>query len=119
MFWNLIEKMNNWGKTKIDDTEGITPKRWTEHFSKLLNSSDDRDPSIDLSVFTSFEPVLDYRISKEEMEEALQDRKKGKSLSLDQILLEYLIVLSETHNRILLKLLNKIFSEKQWIYAHY
>ena len=111
MFWNLIEKMNNWGKNKNDDTDGITPKRWIEHFSKLLNSATNRESSLDSSGFASFEPVLDYIISKDEMKEALDDLKKGKSPGLDQVLLEYLIVLSETHGLLLLKLLNKIFSE--------
>ena len=111
MFWTLIEKMNNWGKTKSDDTDGITPKRWTEHFSKLLNTSRSREPNPDPSILASFEPVLDCMISKDEMKEALDDLKKGKSPGLDQILLEYLIVLSETHGPLLLKLVNKIFSE--------
>ena len=103
--------MNNWGKTKTDDTDGISPKRWIEHFSKLLNSSKGREPSPDSSAFASFEPVLDCMISKDEMKEALQDLKKGKSPGLDQVLLEYLIILAETHEVVLLKLLNKIFSE--------
>ena len=80
MFWNLIEKMNNWGKNKNDDTDGITPKRWIEHFSKLLNSATNRESSLDSSGFASFEPVLDYIISKDVMKEALDDLKKGKAL---------------------------------------
>ena len=50
-------------------------------------------------------------ISKDEMKEALEDLKKGKCPGPDQVLLEYLIVLAETHGILLLKILNKIFSE--------
>ena len=111
MFWNLIEKMNNWGKTKTDDTDGITPKRWVEHFSNLLNSPKNREPGLDPLALATFEPVLDYMINKDEMQEALEDLKKGKSPGFDQVLLEYLIDLFETHGKLLLKLMNRIFSE--------
>ena len=110
-FWTLIEKMNNWGKTKSDDTDGITPNHWIEHFKKLLNTSKSRNPSLNSSVFASFEPVLDCMINKEEMNKGLEDLKKGKCPGPDMVMLEYLIILAETHGKLLLKLLNKIFSE--------
>ena len=111
MFWNIIEKMNSWGKSKNDDTDAISPKRWIEHFTKLLNTSKERNPIDNTHTFASFEPVLDFMISKEEMTDGLEDLKKGKSPGPDRVLLEYLIILAETHPVTLLKLLNKIFSE--------
>ena len=35
-FWNIIEKMNNWGKEKKDETEQIKPSIWKEYFTKLF-----------------------------------------------------------------------------------
>ena len=111
LFWDLIQKMNNWGKSKSDDTDGISPRRWIEHFSKLLNNSNERDQNDPTPEFASFDPSLDGKISKEEMLESLAELKKGKSPGPDRVLLEYLIVLAETHPTLVNKLLNKIFSE--------
>ena len=111
LFWDMIVKINNWGENKTDDTDGIKPSSWIKHFSKLLNSPKNRNPDLDQSAFACFEPVLDCMISRDEMKEAFEDLKRGKCPGLDQVLLEYLLVLAETHGKTLLRLLNKIFSE--------
>ena len=111
MFWDLIQKMNNWGKSKCEDTDGISPKRWIEHFTKLLSTSKERNLNEITTDFASFEPVLDYMISNDEMMDGMGDLKRGKSPGPDRVLLEYLNVLADTHPSLMLKLLNKIFSE--------
>ena len=77
----------------------------------MLNTSKGRNSNEEIPDFASFEPVLDSMISKDEMIEGLGDLKKGKSPGPDRVLLEYLNVLAETHPSLVLKLLNKIFSE--------
>ena len=111
MFWNIIDKMNNWGKSKSDPSDSIAPDRWIKHFSKLLNSTKNRSSHPTLSTSASFEPTLDRMISLKEMHDALSDLKPGKAPGPDGVLLEYLLVFAETFGQMLLKLLNKIFSE--------
>ena len=31
-FWNIIDRMNKWGKSKGDLADNIAPNRWIEHF---------------------------------------------------------------------------------------
>ena len=39
-FWNMIKKMNSWGKEIKDVTDKIPPKKWHKYYKALLNSND-------------------------------------------------------------------------------
>ena len=71
-FWNIIEKMNNWGKKKKDETEQIKPSIWKEYFTKLLNKpSESKDsPSYTSDHLPTFHPILDRIITMDEMRKA-------------------------------------------------
>ena len=94
-FWSIINEMNNWGKERTDKTDNIKPDAWTIYFKNLLN-----EPKLNqgkthhhlrefkkkgsgdlLWTDTSFDPILDGRITTEEM------RPRGKNIKkpLDQM----------------------------------
>ena len=109
-FWSIIDKMSKWGKTKTDPSDIITPLRWRDHFTKLLNNAKSESLNLTPEMGSTFEPVLDGRITLKEMHEALYELKSGKAPGPDGILLEYLRIFAETFEQTLLSLLNKIFS---------
>ena len=55
-FWNIINKMNKWGKEKTDPADSISPKRWGEHFTKLLNTAKESKTNT-LKAGNTFEPI--------------------------------------------------------------
>ena len=110
-FWNIIDKMNNWGKQRSDPADNITPNRWLEHFRKLLNNTQMNVTAMTVEPTVTFEPTLDSKISLKEMQEALAELKTGKAPGPDGILVEYLRVFAEAFEYTLLNLINKIFSD--------
>ena len=61
-FWSTINKMNNWGKTKVDLADNISSEKWTKHFQTLLNGKQRSPYPLDEGPGT-FEPILDSRIT--------------------------------------------------------
>jgi hypothetical protein len=110
LFWSTINKMNNWGKKKIDPAENISPETWISHFETLLNDKNANPLDIQRGPGT-FEPILDSRISIKELRDALGNIKVGKAPGPDEILGEYLKIFGQTFEHILFKLVNSIFSE--------
>ena len=111
-FWNIIDKMNKWGKSKGDVADSIAPNRWIAHFKKLLNNNKTCSTTTELSFPAPFEPTLDRMITLKELTDSLfSDLKIGKAVGPDEILLEYLRAFAESFGPLLLSLLNKIFSE--------
>ena len=102
--------MNKWGKEITDPADHITPRRWSEHFKRLLNS-DKVNNGNTLDAVNTFEPILDSRITLKEMHESLAELKTSKAPGPDCILVEYLRVFGETFEHILHNLINKNFSE--------
>ena len=39
IFWDIISKMNRWGKEQVDPTDNISAKAWYTYFKKLLNDN--------------------------------------------------------------------------------
>ena len=111
LFWRTIKKMNRWGKEQTDPSDGITPKRWIDYFQDLLNDTNTGLADFPRG-FQTFEPILDKRISVNELREALQKLKGDKAPGPDWILGEYLKVFGQTFEDILLKLVNIIFSQQ-------
>ena len=112
-FWYIINKMNNWGKETTDHTDNITPAKWHNYYKSLLNSTkkNEHENNHDLySEIPSFDPILDSRITKKEMNKALHDLKRRKSPGPDGILTEYLKVFGELYEDNLLKIIRIIFS---------
>ena len=90
-FWNIIDKMNKWGKDKEDPSDKISPSSWKKHFENLLNGNDNDEVTADqLHIHSTFEPSLDGIITNNELEDALKKMKCKKSPGPDGILTEYL-----------------------------
>ena len=101
--------MIKWGKDKTDPAEKISPKRWLNHFKKLLNGPICSPPPLPTESPRIFEPLLDRKITLNEVLEALRDLKTGKAPGPNGILIEFLKAFSETHCDILHKILAKVF----------
>ena len=113
-FWNIINKMNNWGKEKADETDQIKPSTWREYFSKLLNDTRDPDDNgLDTPNFVpTFQPTLDRMITMDELRKALSLLKNHKAAGCDRISAEYLKAFAESFGEILLKILQRLFAKK-------
>ena len=112
-FWCIIKKMNNWGKEVTDRTDNITPAKWHNYYKTLLNRTNEKEEKTSHNLYSeipSFDPILDSRITKKEMNKALHDLKHKKSPGPDGILTEYLKVFGEMFEDILLKIIRIIFS---------
>ena len=115
-FWDIINKMNNWGKEKLDETDAISPSTWHQYFKSLLNITNPGKHSHDNVIgnppwkYKSFDPIIDGRITTTEIKEALNKLKTNKSPGPDGILAEYLKIFGETFENILLKIIRILFS---------
>ena len=112
-FWHIINKMNNWGKERKDLTDNITPSKWHKYYKSLLNSTSKKEETNRNNIgseIPSFDPILDSRITKKEMNKALNDLKCKKSPGPDGILAEYLKVFGEMYEDNLLKIIRILFS---------
>ena len=107
MFWDIVDKMNKWGKEKRDPGEKISPSIWKKHFERLLNSEDDKQNIVSNATlsYDTFEPVLDGIIGKEEMYDALRGMKCKKAPGPDGVITEYLKVFGDIAGNTLLKLI--------------
>ena len=110
-FWNIIRKMNKWGKQQSDPADNISPDNWNAYFKTLLNKENGTNAKKERNhQFNTFEPTLDGRISVDELRMALKDLKPGKAVGPDGVLAEYLRIFGNTYEGILHKIVNKIFS---------
>ena len=114
-FWNIIKKMNDWGKDKKDETDQIKPSVWKEYFNKLLNDAGDQTniepPDEHTPDIPTFELILDRVITLEELRKALMLLKNHKAPGCDRITAEYLKAFAESFGDILLKIMQKVFSK--------
>ena len=113
-FWNIISKMNNWGKEKTDESDQIKPSTWKEYFTKLLNGTQDNGTPNDRNnddLPPTFNPILDRMITMEELRKALLLLKNHKAPGCDRITAEYLKAFAESFGDILLKILQNIFAK--------
>ena len=114
-FWNIISKMNNWGKEKPDESDQIKPSTWKEYFTKLLNGSQDNDGTPNDrnndNFLPTFNPILDRVITMDELRKALSLLKNHKAPGCDRITAEYLKAFAESFGDILLKIIQNLFSK--------
>ena len=110
-FWNIINKMNNWGKQQTDPSENISPKTWSKYFKELLNqNTESMFDTIQVEQVASFNPMLDGTIKQQELREALSELKAGKTPGPDGIYAECLKIFGEKYEPTLLQLVKRIFA---------
>ena len=120
-FWGIIHKMNNWGNDYTEKTDRIKPDTWSNHFKKLLNTQSNINPNTSegrQGTGDTFDPILDRRITIEEMREGLSELKSKKAPGPDGIPAECLRLFGETFENTLYTILRLIFSNclypSQW-----
>ena len=90
VFWKLIKKMQQWGKSDDGNDSALPPKSWLEHFQSLLNDGEDAtsDHIRELETLENSRPFfseLDFRIENNEIEKALKRLNKKASPGIDKI----------------------------------
>ena len=114
-FWDIIKKMNNWGKKQVDPADKISCEVWERHFKDHLNDKTPNSQLIDNhNEINTFDPILDSIISDKELRDALAAIKIGKSAGPDKVLGEYLKIFGNICEPIMLKLVRVIFSESSY-----
>ena len=87
-YWDIINKMNNWGKEKYGQRDHIEPPTWCKYYKSLLNSSSlSKEQSYTTEDINeignnswnheTFDLTLDGRISTAEMSDALKQLKRN------------------------------------------
>ena len=117
-FWNLVNKMQNWGKGNSDMSDNITHSEWMSHFHSLLNDSHDTPPNLTDELnrcelapnFTE----LDFRITDIEIIKALNKINTKASSGIDQIPGELLKAGRKSLLPAYSLILNKIFSNASY-----
>ena len=109
-FWNLIGKMNDWGKEKNDPVSNIPADTWMKHFQILLNDKSSQFGHNTEDQIRTFDPTLDGIISKKELGNALERLKNDKAPGPDKIPGEYLKVFGRVAENTVLKIVNTLFS---------
>ena len=109
-FWDIISKMNRWGKEQVDPTENISAKSWHAYFEKLLNNNEKKSETPIGEEVNTFDPVLDGIIKGQELKDALSELKGGKAPGPDGIYVDCLKIFGQKYATILLKLLRLIFA---------
>ena len=110
-FWGIIDKMNNWGKGKMNHSDNISPMKWKKYFQALLNEKHSLTPQCThIKETNTFNPLLDGAIKEEELKDAMKELKSGKAPGPDGIYGECLKIFWAKYESILLLLLRRIFA---------
>ena len=117
-FWNLIKKMQNWGKPNEDPSSCIKPDEWMSHFQSLLTESYDVPTNkIDELGRLENEPSfteLDSRITVSEIEKAIQKLNKKAAPGPDNITAEHMIAGKSALMPLFVLIFNKVFTNAEY-----
>ena len=88
-FWNLVKRMQKWGKSDSQSEDIIHPNEWLNHFQTLLNEGVEAPADLknELEILEK-EPSfseLDFRISTKEIEKALNRLNEKASPGVDKL----------------------------------
>ena len=116
-FWRLLDKLDGSPHDSLFK-DGISGKRWIEHFKTVLR---DENREISYPADSAELGPLDYRITRNELNEASYVLRPDKSTGYDSLPNEMIKCLVETNPGIVLKLLNLVFDSntklEQWTMA--
>ena len=114
-YMQLVKSMRdgNYDKATPDDTSGVSPGDWHEHFSKLLSKPIDNTRTDHLKEFInnnveSLKTKMDNPITPTELDLALNGLKNNKASSFDKISNEILKTSGKVYKDVFLHLFNAI-----------
>ena len=103
-FWKLLEKIQKENKNTSKDR--IPPKRWNEHFTKILRG---KNGNPTLPPDSEKVGLLDYDINLEELKKASYILRLNKASGFDSLSNEMIIALMEVKPELIVVIFNKIF----------
>ena len=103
-FWKLLEKIQKENKNASKDH--IPPKRWNEHFTKILR---DKNGNPTLPPDSDKAGSLDYDINLEELKKAAYILRLNKASGFDSLSNEMIIALMEVKPELIVVMFNQIF----------
>ena len=114
-YMELIRAMRDgsFDKSISDDTTGVSPSKWYNHFSKLLAKKVHNDDHLEQYIFDNIDTntnELNYPFSMEELSKGLKDLKNNKASSFDRISNEMLKTGGKILKSAFLRLFNSIQS---------
>ena len=114
-FWKIIDDMRSWGSYKNDPGDCIEPSKWVDHFKVLFSDNQSPVSKAETTIkLTELEKRVnfcqsDYRISNNEILEAIKKLKLNKSPGPDRVISEFIIYGKEVLAEPLCKLFNMVF----------
>ena len=89
-YMELIRAMRDgsFDKSISDNTTGVSPSKWYDHFSKLLAKNVQYDDNLEQYIFDNIDTninELNHPFSLEELSKGLKDLKNNKASSFDRI----------------------------------
>ena len=89
-YWNLVKELKELDANAVSGTNPISPEEWLKHFNKLLfedkqNNCLQLEKRINEMLSCNTFSDLDYRITKDEIKQAIRSFKCGKAIGLDRI----------------------------------
>ena len=113
-FWNLVNKMKNWGSPNQDPSECIHPNDWLAHFQSLFNVGPDTPQylidELEKHEKQPFFSELDFRITENEIEKALKKINTKAAPGVDKIAATLMCTGKKHLIPLYISLFNKIFS---------
>ena len=125
-FWRIMKNMQTWGRETEDPSTCIAPKTWEEYFKTLLNSTKKQpaepptkrckgkvevhEKAARQTTEEGSHHLYEAKITMKELQEAIQKMKYGKAAGPDGIVAEYIKFATTNVVKILLQLMNIIFS---------
>ena len=88
--WNLVKELKELDVNSVSGTNPISPEKWLKHFNNLLfehkqNNCSQLEKRINEMLSCNTFSDLDYRITKDEIKQAIRSLKSGKAIGLDRI----------------------------------
>ncbi|MCU7800906.1 MAG: reverse transcriptase family protein [gamma proteobacterium symbiont of Lucinoma myriamae] len=113
-YWNLVKELKELDADSSSNKTPVASEEWIKHFSNLLLSKNQENCTEleklikEMSATSTF-TTLDFRITQEEIKQAIRKLKPGKASGLDKISAEMLKASTSSLLQVYEKLFNSLF----------